>query len=73
MKLGPVTRLDKKNTATSKKFDDDIMSQIVMSLSFFWFTANLQQFGSHIQDVSHNIALSKVLFFPKNADFKFLA
>ena len=26
MKLGPVTKLDKKNKTTSKKFDDDVMS-----------------------------------------------
>ena len=26
MKLGPVTKLDKRNTATSKKIDDDVMS-----------------------------------------------
>ena len=26
MKLGPVTKLDKKHTATSKKFGDDAMS-----------------------------------------------
>ena len=26
MKLGPVTKHDKKNTAKSKKFDDDVMS-----------------------------------------------
>ena len=26
MKLGPVTKLDKTNTATSKKFDDDVIS-----------------------------------------------
>ena len=26
MKLGPVTKLDKKNTTTSKKFDDEVMS-----------------------------------------------
>ena len=26
MKVGPVTKLDKKNTATSKKLDDDAMS-----------------------------------------------
>ena len=25
MKLGPVTKLDKRNTGTSKKFDDDVM------------------------------------------------
>ena len=27
MKLGPVTKLDKKNKTTSKKFDDHIMSE----------------------------------------------
>ena len=27
MKLGSVTKLDKRNTITSKKFDDDIMSK----------------------------------------------
>ena len=26
MKPGPVTKLDKRNTATSKKFEDDVMS-----------------------------------------------
>ena len=26
MKLGPVTKLDKKNTATSEKLDDDVLS-----------------------------------------------
>ena len=25
MKLGPVTKIDKKNKITSKKFDDDVM------------------------------------------------
>ena len=25
MKVGPVTKLDKKNTATSKKLDDDVL------------------------------------------------
>ena len=27
MKLGPVTKLDKRNKTTSKKFDDDIISE----------------------------------------------
>ena len=27
MKLGPVTELDKRNKATSKKYDDDVMSE----------------------------------------------
>ena len=28
MKLGPENKLDKRNKATSKKFDDDVMSAI---------------------------------------------
>ena len=48
MKLEPVTKLDKKNTATSKKLDDDVMSLIVTSSSFFRFMASLQQSGSRI-------------------------
>ena len=27
MKLEPVTKLDKRNKTTSKKFDDDVMSE----------------------------------------------
>ena len=27
MKLGPVTKLDKRNKTTLKKFDDDVMSK----------------------------------------------
>ena len=38
MELGPVTKLDKRNTTTSKKIDDDIMSEncdlIVISLIY---------------------------------------
>ena len=49
MKLGPVTKLDKRNKTTSKKFDDDVMSKkIVASLLFFQFTANLDQSGGRI-------------------------
>ena len=40
MKLGPVTKLDKRNKMMSKKFDHDIMSAIATSLSFFQFMAN---------------------------------
>ena len=35
MKLGAVTKLDKRNEITSKKFDDDVISAIMTSLSFF--------------------------------------
>ena len=33
MKLGPVPKLVKGNTRTLKKFDDDVMPEIVMLLS----------------------------------------
>ena len=47
MKLGPVTRLDKKNIKTSDKFDCDVSCpQIVTSTSFFQFLANLEQSGT---------------------------
>ena len=43
MKLEPVTMLDEKNTATSKKIDDDIMSANYDVIVFFSrFMANLQ-------------------------------
>ena len=51
VKLGPVTKLEKKNTAISKKYDDGVISEFVTLLSFFGFMANLQQFGSRSQDV----------------------
>ena len=50
MKLGPVTKLDKTNKTTSKKFDDDVIQKIVTSLPFFKFTANLEQSGNRIPD-----------------------
>ena len=48
MALGPVTKPDKRNKPTSKKFDDDVMSKIVTSLSFFESLANSEQFGGRI-------------------------
>ena len=43
MKLGPVAKLDKRNTITSKKLTMKSCPQIVTSLSFFQFIANLGQ------------------------------
>ena len=40
MKLGPVTKFDKRNKTTLKNFDDDVCEKIVTSLSFFQFLAN---------------------------------
>ena len=42
IRLGPVTILDKRNTATSRKFDNDVMWATFASLSFFQFIDNLQ-------------------------------
>ena len=50
MKLPPVTMLDKRNTATSKTIDNDVISKIVTSLSYFQLLANLEQFGYWILD-----------------------
>ena len=39
MKLGPVTKLDKKKTPTSKKFDDDVMwadCDVIVFFSDLW-------------------------------------
>ena len=43
MKLGPVTKLDKRNKTTSKKLTLTSCRKIVTSLSFFRFLANLEQ------------------------------
>ena len=43
MKCGPVIKLDKRNTATSKNLTMVSCRQIVTSLSFFQFMANLEQ------------------------------
>ena len=50
MRLEPVTKLDKKNTATSKKLMMTSFRQIVTSLSFFRFMADLEQSGSRITE-----------------------
>ena len=43
MKLEPVTKLDKEKKTTSKKLEMTSDRQIVTSLSFFRFMANLEQ------------------------------
>ena len=49
MKLGPATKLYKRNKATSNKSDDDVMSKnCVTSLSFFGFLANSERSGGRI-------------------------
>ena len=50
MKLGPVTKLDRRNKKTSKKIDDDVMSKDCDVIAIFQFTANLEQSESRIPD-----------------------
>ena len=50
MKLGPVTKLDKRNKTTSKKFGDDVMSKTVTPLPFSPISVNLEQSESRILD-----------------------
>ena len=50
MKLGPITKLDKRNRTTTKKFGNEVMSKILTPLLFLWFMANLEQSGSPILD-----------------------
>ena len=58
MKLGPVTKLDKRNKATSKKLTLTSCRKIVTSLSFFGFLANLEQSGGRILETES----AKVMF-----------
>ena len=50
MKLGPVTKLDKRNIITSKNFTMTIFQKIGTTLSFFQSMANLVQSRSQIPD-----------------------
>ena len=50
MKLGTVTKVDKWNTATSKKIDDNATSRKCDIIVIFTFIVNLEQFGSKIWD-----------------------
>ena len=47
----PVTIFDKRNTVTSNNIDEEVMlANIVTSLLFFQFTANLEQSENWIPD-----------------------
>ena len=50
MKLGSVTKPDKRNTATPKQIKDDIMSENCDVMFFSQFLANLQTSGSLTPD-----------------------
>ena len=42
MKLGPLTKLDKRNKTTSKQFDVDVMPENCDVIAFFGILANLE-------------------------------
>ena len=48
MKLGPVTKLDKRKTKTSKNMTITSCQKIVTSVSFFQVMGNLQPSGNRI-------------------------
>ena len=65
MKLGPVTKLNKRNKTTSKKLPLTSCRKIVKSLLVFGFLVNLEQSGGRIPDTeSAKVMFSvKVTFF----------
>ena len=69
IKLGPVIKLNKKNTVTLKKLTMMSCRQIVMSLLFSQFMANLEQSGGRTPDAwSVKVAFSlAAIFYFKNS------
>ena len=51
MKVGPVNKIHKRNTATSRTINDDVMSTNFYVVVIFQFKVNLEQSESRIQDV----------------------
>ena len=78
MKVGPVTKLDKRNKTTLKKFDDDVMSENCdIIVIFFLFLANLEQSGGWIlntvsADVMFSVTVTFCLTKPENRTKKSL-
>ena len=70
MKLGPVTKLDKRNKITSKKFDDEVMSANCDVIVIFVFLTNLEQSGGRIPDAeSVNFSFSLIVtFYPTKTE-----
>ena len=61
MKLGPVPKLDKRNRTTQKKLTMMSCRNIVTSLPFFRFFANLEQSGGQIPDTESAKAMFLVM------------
>ena len=66
MKLGPVTKLDKRNKTTSKKFDVDVMSENCDVIVIFWIFG---QFGAVQRPVSGHRVCKTYVF--SNSHFLF--
>ena len=58
MKLGPVTKLDRRNKTTSKRFDVDVMSENCDVIVIFWIFG---QFGA-IRRPDFGYRACKVMF-----------
>ena len=63
MKLGPVTKLDKRNKTTSKKFDDDVMLQNCDAIVIFSIYG---QFGAIQMPDSGRIVCKTYVFINSN-------
>ena len=50
MKIGLVTKLGQRNKTSSKKFDDNFMSENMTSLSFSELMVDLEQSRSQLLD-----------------------
>ena len=51
MKVGPVSKIYKRNTATSRTINDDVMLTNFYVVVIFQFKVNLERSESRIQDV----------------------
>ena len=63
MKLGPVTKLDRRNKATSKKFDDDVISESCEAIAIFPIYV---QFGANRKPDSRCIVYKTYIFINSN-------
>ena len=78
MKLGPATKLNKRNKATPKKLSMTLHKQILTSLFFFQFMVNMQPSRSPISDATSikrtfSITINFYLTKPGNRTKKSLA
>ena len=63
MKLGPVTKLDKKNTTTSKRFDNDAISKNYDVIVIFLIYG---QFGAMRKPNSGHMICKTLIFIKSN-------